>query len=239
MKGGADILAPILIHLICLSAETKHVPLPCEDCEHRSFAKKEKSINIPSIKDIRSIFLFKFLLQDMRKNNIVFCQEEFEWPVYSRPDQYDFRPGCSTSFVHIRLLNFITAELELISVVSILLISFDIRKICENLDHSAFVEDPYSKLHPHWLRSVVFRLPSSPVTKSCHWECAILTCRLQFACDGSIIGPSLFCLQMSIAKALRTVVLKNKYADDILLAIPISDNEIIGLIINDVVSNID
>lgn len=46
-------------------------------------------------------------------------------------------------------------------------------------------------------------------------------------------------LQMSIAKALRSVVLKNKYADDVLLAIPICDNEIIGLIINDVVSSID
>ena len=53
------------------------------------------------------------------------------------PDQYGFRPHGSTALAHIRLHDFITSELESTSVVSVLLISFDIRKAFDCLQHKA------------------------------------------------------------------------------------------------------
>ena len=223
LKAGAEILAPIMTHLICLSFETKCMPGLWKIANIVPLPKKKA----PSIKDIRPISLLpifgkiceKVFLSSVKKSLIA---------LYGA-DQYGFRRQCSTTLAHMRLHDFITLKLESSSILSVLLISFDMRKAFDSLDHGALLQTLMHSSLPtgfvqwclNYLRNRQQRVVIQNVSSS-------LTNVTSGVPQGSIIAPFLFCLQMSTAKAHRPDALTIKYADDILLAIPICDYREVG-----------
>ena len=234
LKAGAEILAPILTHLICLSVETKRMPLLWKIANIVPVPKKKA----PTIKDIRPISLLPIFGKIAEKVLLSSVKESLT--NLFGPVQYGFRPNSSTTFAHIRLHDFITSQLESTSVAGVILISFDMRKAFDCLDHKALLQTLAHSCLPtgfvRWCLDYLHFRKQRVVIENVASSLVGITSGVP---QGSIISPSLFCLQMRSAKAFHPEALTIKYADDVLLGIPIYNYSEIDSTINNEIKNME
>ena len=232
LKAGADILAPILTHLISLSFEVKRFPQKWKLANIVPLPKKRN----PTIKDIRPVSLLPVFGKICEKI-ILSTVKEHLIEMYGS-DQFGFRPQSSTTISHIKLHDYITTQLEEASVDSVLLVSFDMSRAFDSLSHDALMQTLISSNLPtgfvEWCSDY---LRNRKQRVKIEEELSSFVDITSGVPQGSIIAPFLFCLQMSSAKALTLNALTMKYADDILIAIPICEASNIPQIIDDEVEN--
>ena len=143
-------------------------------------------------------------------------------------DQFGFRPHSSTTLFHIKLHNFITDKLELATIDSVLLLSFDMSRAFDSLDHGALMGTLLHSGLPidfvHWCSDYLQHRQQRVVVDNLSSSARNITSGVP---QGSIVAPFLFCVQMRTAKPLSTEAIILKYADDILIAVPVTGNAVI------------
>ena len=232
MKVCAATLAPILTHVICLCFETKRFPQKWKIANIVPIPK----IRNPTVKDIRPISLLPIFGKICEKAILSSVKDDLI-DLYGQ-DQYGFRPSCSTTISHIRLHDFITAQMDEKSVSSVLLISFDMSKAFDTLNHAALLRTLMNTNLPsgfiQWCSDYLQHRKQKVIIET---ESSSLTNVTSGVPQGSVISPFLFCLHMNSVKASTPKALTLKYADDVLIAIPICDDDQISSIINSEIDN--
>ena len=135
--AGAHVFAPILTHLIALSMETQKVPQQWKIANVVPLPKKRN----PTISDLRPISLLPIFGKICEK--VILSSVKERIPDLFGKDQFGFRPKSSTTLSHIKLHDFITSQLEVTSHTGVLLISFDMRRAFESLNHDALMKNLY------------------------------------------------------------------------------------------------
>jgi hypothetical protein len=232
LRVGAEVFAPILAHLINLSAETKEMPQLWKIANIVPIPKKRN----PTTEDLRPISLLpifgkiceKMLLASV-KNKLI--------GLYGA-DQFGFRPQSSTTLSHIKLHNFITDKLESSVINNVLLLSFDMSRAFDSLDHGALMRTLLHSGLPmdfvNWCADYLQNRQQKVIVEHLSSTARKITSGVP---QGSIIAPFLFCIQMRTAKPFSTEALILKYADDILIAIPVSDTATISATIQNETTN--
>ena len=216
LRAGADVFAPILAHLINLSAETKSVPLQWKIANVVPIPKKRN----PTIEELRPISLLPIFAKICEK--LILASVKKQLIELYGPHQFGFRPRSSTTLSHIKLHNFITEQLDLPAVASVLLISFDMSRAFDSLSHGALMRTLIHSGLPmgfiSWCSSYLQNRQQKVIIEQMTSTSMNVTSGVP---QGSIIAPFLFCVQMRSAKPFSPEALILKYAGDIFIAIPV------------------
>ena len=232
LVAGAEVFAPIVTHLIALSIETRRIPQQWKIANVVPIPKKKS----PTVKDLRPISLLpifakiceKLVLSSVKKHIIhLFGQ-----------DQYGFRPKSSTALGHIRLHDFITFKMNLAPCNGVLLISFDMSRAFDCLNHEALMKTLMCSGLPVdfvlWCADYLQNRQQRVVLENTSSKPMNITSGIP---QGSVIAPFLFCLQMKSAKPASQNSIIIKYADDILIALPVFKDSVITTIISEETAN--
>ena len=218
LVAGAEIFAPILTHLISLSIETRRVPRQWKIANIVPIPKKRN----PSIHDLRPISLLPIFAKICEKVVLSSIKERL-CELFGR-EQFGFRPKSSTVLSHIKLHDFITAQLEAVSTKGVLLISFDMRRAFDSLNHEALMQTLCGSNLPigfvQWCADYLQNRQQAVILENMSSTLLNITSGVP---QGSVISPFLFCLQMKTAMPLAPQSIIIKYADDFLVAIPVPD----------------
>ena len=233
-KVASDILAGPISHLIALSLETKTVPEIWKMASVTPIPKKKN----PDVSDFRPISVLSVFTKVLEQYVIDSMKPSFI-DAYG-PDQYGFRPNHSTLHANIRVHDFITSSLDNLQNSGVLLMSFDMAKAFDRVTHRSLVESLINVAFPkHFLL----------------WCCNFLQDRRQYVKvrdkqssivkvtsgipQGGKLSPFLFCVHMSSLKPRHKSAVMCKYADDVLLALPICNSDNVDLLVETEMYNID
>ena len=129
LKAARDILAPPLTHIFCLSLSSCTVPSRWKTANVVPVPKK----NCTSISDFRPISLLPLPSKILEK--IVLTSVKDALIDLYGSNQFGFRPGSSTLLAHISIHDHITRQMDLPSSLSVVLITFDMKKAFDSLSH--------------------------------------------------------------------------------------------------------
>ena len=126
-------LSPPICHLISLSIEERTVPSKWKVANVTPIPKKRN----PTIQDLRPISILPITSKLMEKCVLASIKEKL-LSLYGS-SQFGFRPNCSTELAHIRAHDFITYNLDSIHCVAVLILSFDMQKAFDYLQHDSLI----------------------------------------------------------------------------------------------------
>ena len=232
LVAGADIFAPILTHLIALSIESRRFPHQWKVANIVPIPKRKS----PAVNDLRPISLLPIFAKICEK--VVISSVKKDIIEQFGQDQFGFRPKSSTALAHIRLHDFITCNMDLAPCNGVLLISFDMSRAFDCLNHEALMKTLVrSGLPVHfvmWCADYLQNRQQKVVFENTSSKPMNITSGVP---QGSVIAPFLFCLQMKSAKPASRNSIIIKYADDILVAMPVSKESVITTIISEETSH--
>lgn len=209
--------APPICHMICLSIQHTTVPSRWKMANVTPIPKKRN----PSIQDLRPISILPTISKIMEKCVLNSIKEKLV-NLYG-PEQFGFRPHCSTEFAHIRAHEFMTANLDNPSCVAILIMSFDMHKAFDCLRHDSLLlslaDGKLPKKFLLWIASFLqnrtqrVRLPDSTLSTLRNVTSGVP--------QGSLLAPFLFSSHVRSLLNTTPSALTIKYADDVMTLIPI------------------
>lgn len=210
-----EITAP-LTHLLALSIEASTVPLKWKIAKVIPVPKKAN----PTIEHLRPLSMLPLFSKVLEHLALAPVKEKVI-SMYG-PNQFGFRPKYSTIHAHIKAHDYITRLLDSKQVKAVIIISFDMRKAFDSLNHEQLMDS-----------LVKGNLPS----KFLHWIASFLQSRSQFVSikeaystikpvtsgvpQGSVIAPFLFAAHMGSLTPYYPDSVMTKFADDIVTVTPV------------------
>ena len=157
------------------------------------------------------------------------------------PSQFGFRPQCSTEFAHIRAHDFITENLDHPHCVAVLILSFDMQKAFDCLQHDSLLVSLAEAKLPRkfllwcssFLQNRTQRVRLNDTTQSAFMY---VTSGVP---QGSILAPFLFCTHVRSLDNITPSSLTIKYADDVMTLVPISRDSNVDEIVRKEISNVE
>ena len=210
-------LAPPICHLIALSFEESVVPSRWKAADVTPIPKKRN----PSIGDLRPVSILPTVSKIMEAYALASIKEKLV-NLYG-PSQFGFRPHCSTELAHIRAHDFVTTNLDDSNCIAVLILSFDMHKAFDYIRHDSLLlplaDGSLTKDFLIWcanfLRNRTQRVRLSDSTLSSFRK---VTSGVP---QGSILAPFLFSTHMRSLESPTPFSLTIKYADDVMVIIPI------------------
>ena len=221
LRECAAAISGPLTHLYSLSVRDNEMPkewtlgdvVPVPKPKAKTKADLRPITLLPIISKILERFVLmsiKYALLDMYGNN-----------------QFGFRPRSSTLHAHIDLHDFMTRQLDLPDVRAVMLISFDMKKAFDKLDHQALFRSLCDAKLPgkclKWLVSYLKgRTQRVVLEHTFHSAVSEVTSGVP---QGSILGPYLFAAHVGSFSAVMDKSKLLKFADDFLIVCPLYDKD--------------
>ena len=217
-KAASQELAGPLTHLIALSVRSQSVPSIWKFANVTPVPKCKN----PSLYDYRPISVLSVFSKVLEQYVCDFLLSSFV-DLYGH-DQFGFRPRHSTLHANIRSHDFITLCLDDTNFLGVAMITFDMAKAFDKLNHFNLITSLLDAC-----------LPNEFVL----WCCDFLQNRRQRVKFGSLFSSSVsitsgvpqggklspflfYCLHMSSLSPFHTCALMSKYADDIVVLLPLT-----------------
>jgi len=235
LKEAAQELSGPLAHVLALSFETAIVPRRWKVAKVIPVPKK----NNPKIDELRPLSMLPQFSKIMEKLALKSIKAQLV-SLYGS-SQFGFRPGYSTTHAHIRIHDFITQSLNFRETKAVVMISFDMKKAFDSLNHKNLIQSlSKGDFSAHFLK----------------WCANFLQDRSQFVCvnqltlsssqkvtsgipQGSVIAPFLFAAHMGSLKPYNDATCMTKYADDVVCLVPILNSDELENCVNNEVANVD
>ena len=235
LKLAAPIIAAPLAHLFCLSISTETFPAQWKIADVVPVPKKSN----PRIDDLRPIsklpvcskILEKLVLDSVKPLIIALYGE----------NQFGFRPNTSTLHAHISIQEFITTKLDDPLVIDILMISFDMSKAFDKLDHPCLMKTLHNSNLPKnfidWCQSYLsFRRQRVVLNSSTKSKFVPVTSGVP---QGSVLAPFLFAAHMGSLSPLSSHAHMIKYADDVVTLLPLTKKSDVHDILHSEISHME
>lgn len=156
-------------------------------------------------------------------------------------DQFAYRRKTSTVHAQIAAHDFVTSHLEAIDSRGAILLSFDLRRAFDSLSHRAIIDTLISAALPRnfiiwimsYLRDRQYRVSLQNIAFSAFRN---MTSGVP---QGSVLSPQIFVAHMGSLNVLTAGALMVKYADDVLVVIPVYSDTDIDQCVSSEQSNID
>jgi len=217
LKLAAFVLASPLTHLFCLSVTTTTFPDKWKVADVVPIPK----IPAPKIEDLRPIsklpvvskILEKFILTSVKPQLIMMYGDM----------QFGFRPSTSTLHAHIAIQEFLTSSIDNTSVKAVLMISFDMSKAFDKLDHKALSktmdESKLPSAFVKWCKSYLSGRKQCVTLKSFTKStfCSVTSGVPQ----GAVLAPYLFAAHLGRLHPHSSDAHMIKYADDVVTLLPL------------------
>ena len=221
LKEAAEELSGPLAHVLALSFEAAVVPRRWKIAKVVPVPKK----NNPTVDDLRPLSMLPLFSKIMEK----IALESIKPTLLSMygDSQFGFRPGYSTTHAHVRIHDFITLSLNNKHTKAVVMISFDMKKAFDSLNHkNLIVSLNTGNLPAHFIK----------------WCVSFLQDRSQFVClnqgifskslnvssgipQGSVLAPFLFAAHMGSLVPHSSATCMIKYADDVVCLFPLLDDD--------------
>ncbi len=234
LQFAASTLAAPITHLFCLSISTRVFPERWKIADVVPVPKKPN----PRIDDLRPIskipvlskLLEKLVLESVKP--LIIAQ-------YGN-NQFGFRPCTSTLHAHISIQEFITSKLDDPPVTDILMISFDMSKAFDKLDHSSLMKTLCDSNLPKdfivWCQSYLSSRRQCVVLNS-HTKSNFVSVTSGVP-QGSVLAPFLFAAHMGSLSPLCPHAHMTKYADDVVTLLPITKNSNVKEILDSEINHV-
>jgi len=217
LKLAATVLAPPLTHLFCLSISSRTFPKKWKTADVVPIPK----VSNPKLEDLRPIsklpicskVLEHLVLQSVKRHLIA----------HYGHNQFGFRPRSSTLHAHISIQEFITERLDDTDVKDVAIISFDMAKAFDKLNHKALLTT-LERIH---LPQKFIRWCKSYLQN--RQQCVVLNRNIRSSSStitsgvpqGSVLAPYLFATHMGSLAPLSPLAHMTKYADDVVILLPL------------------
>lgn len=216
MHDCADVLAAPLAHIFCMSVHDGVMPRRWKTA-HVSPIPKSKHVSVDNLRPISLLPVASKMLE-----NFIVTSLKNEFFLLYGKDQYGFRTGSSTLTAQLALHDFVTCFLDQNPKCCIFIISFDMSRAFDKLDHaclmktltdsdlpSSFLTWCSSFLQQRYQRVKINEFVSSPkkVTSGVP--------------QGSKIAPYLFSCHMRTLHPFHLSARIFKYADDVVIVKPV------------------
>ena len=233
LQLAATVLAPPLTHLFCLSVSSSTFPNKWKIADVVPLPK----VSNPKLQDLRPIsklsicskILERLVLQSVKKQLLS----------HYGHNQYGFRPHSSTLLAHISIQEFITARLDDPEVKDVAIVSFDMAKAFDKLNHKALLTT-LEKIHlPKnfilWCKSYLRNRRQCVVLNSGIRSCSSAV--TSGVPQGSVLAPYLFATHMGSLTPFSSLAHMTKYADDVVILLPIYSNTDTDAVLKEEVDN--
>lgn len=233
-KEACNELAGPLTHLIALSFESKTVPKIWKRANVTPLPKCKN----PTVNDFRPISVLSTFSKILEQYVVDSLRDCFIG-VYGS-NQFGFRPKYSTLQATVNVHDAVTRAMDDVTNNGVLMMSFDMAKAFDRLNHSNLIHSLHSACLP-----VDFVL----------WCCDFLQNRQQrvklgkyvssFKAvtsgvpQGGKLSPFLFCVHIRSLQPVHPNALMSKYADDVMTVLPVNSSSNLELLIDDEISNVD
>lgn len=174
----------------------------------------------PTVQDFRPISLLNFTAKVFEK--IVYNFMKNDLIKHFGKEQFGFRPKSSTTTAMISLLNYLTTQIDCLSVPAVQLFALDFSKAFDTLRYDVIINSLITCNFPlpfiSWIHSYLLnRIQCTKISGSCSSVTPITSGVPQ----GSVLGPALFNIVIGKLVAVSSSTGLFKFADDLSLAIPI------------------
>ena len=219
LKEASSVLAGPITHLFCLSIEEKLVPRQWKTANVIPVPKTQT----PTLKDLRPISITPIISKLLEKCVLESVEDKL-LELYG-PNQFGFRKGSSTLLANIALHDQITRELDRPDVQGISILSIDLSRAFDRLNHANLFRTLTSVSLPFnfllWCVSFFAgRRQRVCISGSTYSQLTDVTSGVP---QGSILSPYLFAAHMGTLSPRSTRCQLIMYADDVLISIPYSD----------------
>lgn len=231
----AEVIAGPLTHIICLSIEECRVPKRWKVANICPIPKKPR----PSIDDLRPISMLPIFSKILEK--IILSSVKTNLLDMYGSQQFGFRPSSSTLHAHICLHDFVTAQLDVQSTQSVLLVSTDLKRAFDSLCHNKLLNSLERGQLPRrfllWCKNFLQDRYQRVLLKHSVVSDEILVS--SGVPQGSVLAPYLFAAHMGSLMPLHTNSKVFKYADDVITVLPISKSIFPSSLLHDELKHIE
>jgi hypothetical protein len=235
LKEAALELSEPLTHVLALVFDTNIVPRKWKVAKVVP-VPKNKNPKIDELRPLSMLPIFskimeKIAVESMKKSLIAMYGDS----------QFGFRPGYSTTHAHIKIHDFITQSLNRKEIKAVVMISFDMKKAFDSLNHKDLMNSLCNENFPpqflQWCASYLqSRYQFVSINQSTQSKLLTVTSGVP---QGSVIAPYLFAAHMGSLKPASPTTCMTKYADDVVSLIPINNLDDIGRHVNAEIDNVD
>ena len=235
LRLSASVLTPPLTHLFCLSVFTRTFPEKWKLADVVPIPKKSH----PSLDDLRPISKLPICSKILEKL-VLTSVKPFLIAMYG-DEQFGFRPKTSTLHAHIYIQEFITSQLDDPSIKDIIMISFDMSKAFDKLDHKCLANSLDQSNLPEnfvdWCKSYLsHRKQRVALNASVKSSFSDVTSGVP---QGAVLAPFLFAAHMGTLSPHFEKARIVKYADDIVTLIPIKSKMNVNDILTDEIRHLN
>ena len=218
LRASADIIAKPIAHLFCLSTMSGKLP-NCWKIANVTPIPKSKDITLNNLRPISLLPVISKILED-----IVLTSIKDELISLYGDEQYGFRPHSSTLIAHLALHEFITSSLDDDPKCTMFILSFDMSRAFDRLEHSHLMDTLlHAKLPAEFLRWCAnFLRGRSQRVKVLNFVSSLRQVSSGVP-QGSKLAPILFACHMGSLKPYYPNSRVFKYADDVIIAKAIRD----------------
>jgi hypothetical protein len=235
LKEAAQELSEPLTHVLSLVFQSSTVPNKWKIAKVVPIPKKRN----PKIDDLRPLSMLPLFSKIMEKV-VLESTKKLLIAMYG-DSQFGFRPGYSTTHAHVRIHDFITKSLNSKEVKAVAMVSFDMKKAFDSLNHKHLMRSLRdANLPPHFLKWCASYLQNRfqyvSINQSTHSKLLAVTSGIP---QGSVIAPFLFAGHMGSLQPKCAATCITKYADDVVSLIPISEPDKVRSQVKEEIDNVD
>ena len=234
LREAYDIFAAPLTHLFTVSIATQKFPTAWKMAMIAPIPKKKN----PSLNDFRPISLLSIpskLLETLVLNSV-----RQRLLLHYGDYQFGFRPGASTLHANVTIHDFVTRHLDKSSMKGVVMIAMDLSKAFDKLSHESLMRSLIGSSFPRdfllWLSDFLLNrkqrvlLQGTVSTNVTNVTSGVL--------QGSVLAPYLFAFHMGTLSPAQPETLLVKYADDVSILIPLSENSDLSSLVLTEIENI-
>ena len=215
LRECADLLAPPITHLFCLSISSGELPATWKIADVIPIPKS-KTIEIDNLRPVSLLPV----ISKVREDFVLKSMKEKFLSIYGK-NQHGFRPGASTLTAHIAIHDFITASLDASNYSRVALISFDLSRAFDKIHHkclmNTLIDAQFPSAFLKWCGSFLRNRQQRVRTNGFISTLGDVTSGVP---QGSKLAPYLFSSHMGALIPSNTDSRIFKYADDVYVVIP-------------------